>query len=38
MVPASVESDESAAAALDAFEELILTIARIAQEPAHRTA
>ena len=38
MVPASVECDESAEAALDAFEELILTIVRIAHEPAHRTA
>lgn len=38
MVPASIESDESAEAALDAFAELIVTIARLAQEPAHQTA
>jgi hypothetical protein len=38
MVPASVESGESADAALDAFAELIQTIARIAQAPARRSA
>lgn len=38
MIPASIESDESAEAALDAFEELIHTIVELAQEPAHRTA
>jgi hypothetical protein len=38
VIPASVESDDSAEAALDAFEELIRTIVEMTQEPAHRTA
>jgi hypothetical protein len=38
MIPASIESDVSAEAALDAFEELIQTIVALTREPAHRTA
>lgn len=38
VIPASVESDESAEAALDAFEELIHTIVAMTQEPTRQSA